>query len=508
MVKYIISHDLGTSGNKASLFSDEGKLIGSFISSYDTYYIGNNYVEQNAERWWEAICETTQNLIKNFKIDENDIAVVSFSGQMMGCLCVDVEGNPLRNSIIWADQRAQKQALHIEKYISQEEFYQIVGHKNTPSYGIQKLMWIKDNEPEIYEKTYKMLNAKDFIVSRLTGNFYTDYSDGNSTGCFDLKNLKWSSSIIEYSGIDKDKLPELKPSTYIAGKVTKEASKATGLNEGTPVVLGAGDGVTASVGAGSISPGRTYCSLGTSAWITTTTKEPIYDESMRTVTWAHAVPGLYAPNGTMQTAGGALSWFKNELCKTESLMAEESGRSFYDIINKEVMQSPAGSNGIYFLPYLLGERAPRWDVNAKGAFIGLKTENERKDIIRSIMEGVTFNLGIILDVLRMQIDINELIVVGGGAKSSIWNQVMADVFDTEIKVPEVLEEASSMGAAIIGGVGVGLFDDFDVIDKFININVNTTPDESAVSIYKENKEIFDEAYYALKPVFEKMSEKK
>src|SRR5699024_1540156 len=182
---------------------------GSFVSKYETYYIGNNYVEQNAESWWEAICKTTQNLIKDFKINGNDIAVVSFSGQMMGCLCVDINGNPLRHSIIWADQRAQKQALHIEKNISQEEFYSIVGHKNTPSYGIQKLMWIKDNEPEIYEKTYKMLNAKDFIVSRLTGNFYTDYSDGNSTGCFDLKNLKWSDKIIEYSGIDKDKLPEL-----------------------------------------------------------------------------------------------------------------------------------------------------------------------------------------------------------------------------------------------------------------------------------------------------------
>lgn len=298
MPTYILAHDLGTSGNKATLFSAEGQLIGSEVYSYDAHYFNDTWVEQNAEDWWNAVCHTSRQLIQSTGIDAKDIKAISFSGQMMGCLCVDKQGNPLRPSMIWADQRAQRQAAQIEEHISQWDFYHIVGHRNTASYGIQKLMWVKDNEPEIYENTYKTLNAKDFIVFRLTGNFYTEPSDGNSNGCFDLNTLQWSEEILKYAGIDPDKLPELKPSTFVAGGVTEAAAKATGLAVGTPVVLGGGDGVAANIGCGSIAPGKTYNCMGTSAWITTTTEKPIFDEKMRIVTWAHIVPGLYAPNGT------------------------------------------------------------------------------------------------------------------------------------------------------------------------------------------------------------------
>jgi xylulokinase len=505
MTKYILAHDLGTSGNKATLFSEDGALIGSEISSYDTQYFNGTWVEQDAEDWWKAVCITSKKLIESLGISPSNIAVVSFSGQMMGCLCVDQSGNPLRKSIIWADQRAQKQVAQIEEHISQKDFYHIVGHRNTASYGIQKLMWIRDNQPDIYEQTYKTLNAKDFIVQRLTGNFYTDYSDGNSNGCFDLVNLKWSDEIIQYAGIDPDKLPELKPSTFVAGYVTKNAAEATGLAEGTPVVLGAGDGVTASVGAGSISPGKTYCSIGTSAWITTASEKPIFDEDMRTVTWAHIVPGLYAPNGTMQTAGGAYSWLKNTICNYEIHQAELNGKSPYDYMNEQIEKSPVGSNGIIFLPYLLGERAPRWDANAKGAFIGLKSENQRGDLLRSVLEGVTMNLSIILEILRKQVNIEKMLVIGGGAKGAEWRQIMADIYNVNVLAPTVLEEAGSMGAAVTGGVGVGLFKDFNVINNFIEINAVHTPNPKAVSAYQPVKEIFDDCYYALKNVFAKMS---
>ncbi|WP_316569175.1 xylulokinase [Neobacillus sp. YIM B06451] len=504
-MKYILAHDLGTSGNKATLFSENGKLIGSYVASYPTNYFNGTYAEQDAEDWWNAVCTTSRNLINSLEIDPEDIAVVSFSGQMMGCLCVDIDGNPLRKAIIWADQRAQKQVAQIEEHISQKDFYHIVGHRNTASYGIQKLMWVRDNEPDIYEQTYKTLNAKDFIVARLTGKFYTDYSDGNSNGCFDLVNLKWSDEIISYAGIDPDKLPELKPSTFVAGGVTKKAAEATGLAEGTPVVIGGGDGVTASVGAGSISPGKTYCSLGTSAWITTASEKPIFDEELRTVTWAHVVPGLYAPNGTMQTAGGAYSWVKNTICQAEIQQAEQTGTSPYDYMNAQIEQSPIGSNGVIFLPYMLGERAPRWDVHAKGSFIGLKPENTKGDMLRSVLEGVTMNLSIILDILRTQVDIDELMVIGGGAKGEIWRQIMADIYNAKVLVPNVLEEAGSMGAAVTGGVGVGLYKDFDVIDQFIQVNSVQTPNPEAVLAYGPVKELFDSCYYGLKDVFVKMA---
>ncbi|MCL2399133.1 MAG: xylulokinase [Defluviitaleaceae bacterium] len=506
-MKYILAHDLGTSGNKATLFAENGKMAGSEVVSYGTHYFNDTWVEQDAEDWWQAVCQSSKNLLASANIDPVDVAAVSFSGQMMGCLCVDKQGNPLRPSIIWADQRAQAQAKQIESHISQWDFYQIVGHRNTASYAIQKLMWIRDNEPEIYAQTYKTLNAKDFIVFRLTGKFYTDFSDGNSNGCYDIKHSRWSEEILSHANIDPDKLPELKPSTFVAGGVTEEAAAMCGLAVGTPVVIGAGDGVTANVGAGSISPGKTYCSMGTSAWITTTSEEPIYDPEMRTVTWAHAIPGLYAPNGTMQYAGGAYSWLKNTICTMETHEATLHGKSPYDYMNDQIAKSSAGSNGIIFLPYMLGERAPRWDPYAKGAFIGLKPETTRGDMLRSVLEGATMNLAIVLEVLRTQVPIDEIMVLGGGAKGAVWRQIMADIYNAKITVPAMLEEAGSMGAAVIGGVGVGLFKDFTAIDRFIEIKSEHLPDPKAVQAYVPAKKHFDECYFALKGVFENMATK-
>lgn len=507
MSRYILAHDLGTSGNKATLFSEEGVLLGSEVFAYDTHYFHDTWVEQNAWDWWEAVCKTTAGLISRTGVAKEDIKAVSFSGQMMGCLCVDRKGNPLRPSIIWADQRAKRQAAQIGEKISQWDFYHIVGHPNTASYGIQKLMWIRDNEPYIYEQTYKTLNAKDFIVLRLTGNFYTEYSDGNSTGCFDLQRFRWSEEILSYAGIEMDKLPELKPSTFVAGGVTMEAAGATGLMPGTPVILGGGDGVASNVGAGSIVPGRTYSCMGTSAWITTTSEKPIFDEKMRTVTWAHIVPGLYAPNGTMQYAGGAYSWLKDTVCKMECYDAGVNGKSPYEYMNEQIQSAPAGANGLIFLPYLLGERAPRWNPDARGAFIGIKPETTRSDLLRSVLEGVTLNLSICLDVLRTQADIDEILVIGGGAKGAVWRQIMADIYGARIKVPALLEEAGSMGAAVTGGVGAGIFKDFTAIEKFIDIEAVHNPAPESKARYAPVKEMFDECYFALEEVFTKMSDK-
>lgn len=503
-MRYLIAHDLGTSGDKATLFDEMGKLLGSVQQNYEVHIFHGNWAEQDSEDWWKAVCETTQSLVTKSGISPEDVAVISFSGQMMGCLCVDRMGNPLRPSIIWADQRAWQEAAELENKISQWEFYHIVGHRNTPSYGIQKLMWIRKHEPEVYENTCKMLNAKDYIVFKLTGNFYTDYSDANSCGCFDLNNLCWSERILEAAGIPADKLPECKPSTFVGGKVTKEAAASTGLKEGTPVVLGAGDGVTANVGTGSIAEGRTYCCLGTSAWITTTAEKPIFDPQMRIVNWAHAVPGLYAPNGTMQAAGASYRWIKEQICLQEQIRAKETGISPYEYMNKEVEESVPGANGLYFLPYLIGERAPRWNPDAKGAFIGLKSENTRGELMRSVLEGITMNLAICLDILRSHIRINEMTVVGGGARGRIWRQIMADIFETDILVPEMLEEGGSMGAAVIGGVGAGVFDDFTAANQFLRIKERHCPDRELEELYRDKKNMFDRLYRALEPLYAEM----
>ena len=504
MSRYLLAHDLGTSGNKASLFTTDGEFVGSEVYSYEAHYFNGTWAEEDAAEWWKAVCVTTQKLISETKTAPGDIAAVSFSGQMMGCLCVDREGRPLRRSIIWADSRAVTQAAKLEEKISQKDFYRITGHRNSASYGVQKLMWIRDNEPDTYRQTYKVLNAKDYIVYCLTGAFCTDYSDANSMTCFDINRLEWSQELIGYAGIDPEKLPDAKPSVHVAGTVTAQAARLSGLAEGTPVVIGCGDGVSASVGAGSVEPGKTYSCLGTSAWITTAAEKPVFDEQMRTVTWVHAVPGLYAPNGTMQTAGGAYSWLKNTVCEMEVFQAREQGRSPYDLIGEEIEKSPAGANGVLFLPYLLGERAPRWNHQAKGAFLGLKAENTRADLLRSVLEGITMNLCVILETLRASVPIDEITVVGGGAKGKGWQRIMADIYQTRILVPQVLEEAGSMGAAVIAGVGTGVFPDFRAIDRFLEIAHVQEPDPEAAKVYAPVKELFEACYRALEPVFPMM----
>ncbi len=505
-MKYILAHDIGTSGNKATLFDENGVLIASEVNPYGAKYYNETWAEQDPEDWWKAICVSTNKLISCTGIDAKSIAVVSFSGQMMGCLCVDRQGNPLRNSIIWADQRAQKQTAALGEKMTLKEQYNITGHRNAASYGLQKLMWVRDNQPDIYQNTYKALNAKDYITLKLTGVFMTEPTDASSFACMDLRTNKWSVPIVEASGIDEDKLPEIMPSTHVAGYVTREAARETGLYPGTPVVLGGGDGICANVGAGSVRPGKAYCSLGSSSWVATTSEQPVLDEEMRTVCWAHIVPGCYSPNGTMQTGGGAYSWLKTNVCRWETTEAERLGISPYSIISEQIAQSPPGSNGVIFQPYLLGERAPRWSSTAKASFLGIKMENTRSDILRSVIEGITLNLALIFNILKKHSQIDELLVIGGGAKSTVWAQIIADIFGIRVMTPKVLEEATSMGAAVTGGVGVGLFRSFDIIDQMIQITTAFTPIIENRQVYDRSLRLFEKAYLALEEINKEMAE--
>ena len=499
MKKYIIAHDLGTSGNKATLYSLDGILIKSAVDSYGLITGENNSAEQRADDWWKAVCSTTKKLLKD--INSADVVAMSFSGQMMGCLCVDDKGKPLHNALIWADMRSTKQEQEIRNRIGEMEFYKTTGHKISSSYSLTKLMWIKENEPEVYKNTYKMLNAKDYIIYKLTGKFVTEPSDASSTCLFDLNTLKWSDKIIEIAGIDKNKMPDVIPSVEIAGTVTKEASVLCGLMEGTPVVCGGGDGCCAAVGTGIVKEGVANCCLGTSSWISMATKIPIYEENMTTFNFAHIVPGYIMPCGTMQTGGGALSWAVNSIFDG----FDKSKDQIYSLVNEEVEKSPLGAKNLYFLPYLIGERSPRWNDKAKGSFIGLTLNHSRGDILRSVMEGVGYNLDIILNDFRKSgNDINNLILIGGGVRNKIWQSILADIFGIFVSVPNYLEEATSMGAAITAGVGIGAFENFDAVDKFIKITKENKPNLLNNKKYAEFKKIFDELYYSLINVFEKI----
>ncbi len=501
--KMLLAHDLGTSGNKATLFTEEGQLVAAKTAAYETRYFNQTWAEQNPDDWWRAVCDSTRELLA--EVDPRQIAVVALSGQMMGCTCVDRAGNPLRPSILYCDQRADREADSLLSKISMEDAYRIVGHRIAAVYSLEKLMWVKRNEPEVYARTHKMLCAKDYINFKLTGRMATDYSDASGTNAFDLNTMQWSDRMLELAEVDRAMFPEPLESIHVLGEITTEAAHATGLRRGTPVVVGAGDGSAASVGVGCVAPGSAYHYLGSSSWIGTTTDRMIFDPHMRIMNWAHAVPGQLHTVGAMQTAGSAYQWLKNEVCRSETHQAAEADQSPYELMNALVELSSPGAGGVVFLPHLLGERSPRWNSNARGTFVGMTLATRRADLVRAVMEGITYNLAIITDILRAHVGFDEITVIGGGAKGPVWLQMLADIFDVKIRRPNYLEEATSMGAAVVGGVGTGIFDRFDVIDRFLRIEETINPIEENQRRYEKMKPIFEATYQGLTDVFDQIA---
>ncbi len=506
MADYLLAHDLGTSGNKAVLYRADGTLAASALYEYPTLYPFSGAVEQEPEKWWEAVCGSTKKLLAEASVSPNEIAAVSFSAQMMGCLLVDREGEPLRNMLIWADTRAGSQEAWMRRQVQDERGYQITGHRISSSYSAAKLLWVKEHEPELYKKCWKMIHAKDYIIYKLTGNLVSDYSDASGTNLFDLVKKEWSQELLDAFEISKDILPELHPSTDIAGKVTAEAAGLTGLAEGTPVVIGGGDGSCACVGAGVVKEGSAYNVLGSSSWISTACREPVFDEKMRTFNWVHLDPELYTPCGTMQAAGYSYNWYRNTLCGEEREKAQELGISAYELINEKAAESRPGAGGLLYLPYLLGERSPRWNPDARGSLIGLSITTSKGDISRAILEGVGYNLKVILDILQRQQKIEELILIGGGAKGRLWPRILADIWQKRILVPEYLEEATSMGAAVCAGVGIGMYGDFSVMERLNRTASVIEPDPKNAAVYEQMYDMFNESYEALVNVYGRLAE--
>jgi xylulokinase len=505
MPAYLLAHDLGTSGNKGTLYTPAGQLVASYTCTYETHYLKNNWAEQDPHDWWRAVCLCTRQLLERSGVNPADIAVVALSGQMMGCTPVDRAGNVLRPSILYCDQRATEQAARILSRIALDRFYSIAGHRVSPSYTLEKLMWVRDREPEVYARTFKTLCAKDYINYRLTGLMATDYSDASGTNAFDLNTFRWSDEILEIARVAPELFPEPMESSAILGAVTPDAARETGLKQGTPVAVGGGDGSCAGVGVGCIRPGTAYNCLGSSSWIALTVKEPIVDPQMRTMNWAHCVPGYLHPSGTMQTAGTTQRWLKETLCAEEGVEAERVGRSPYDLIDDAISRVPAGSHGVLFLPYLLGERTPWWNPSARAAFVGISLTTRREDLLRAALEGVALNLGLILNVFREHVPINAVTVIGGGARSGVWRQMLADVFACPVESLNFLEEATSMGAAVIGGVAAGVFSNFEVIHQFVRVQHIATPNPESQALYARLMPTFEKTYRSLIDVYEDLA---
>jgi len=491
-MKYILAHDLGTSGNKATLYTAEGAQKASATVAYPSRFFNGTWAEQDPEDWWKAVCGSTRELLAQAGVAPNEIAVVALSGQMMGCTPVDAQGNALRPSILYCDQRATAQEAALLEQISMREFYGICGHRASASYVLEKLMWVRDNEPDVFARTAKTLCAKDYINCRLTGVMATDFSDASGTNAFDLNTFAWSEKLVELAGLDVSLFPRAVDSATIIGGVTAAAAAETGLATGTPVAAGGGDGSAAGVGAGCVRPGTAYNCLGSSSWIALTVERPIVDEQMRTMNWAHCVPGYLHPSGTMQTAGSSFKWMAEQLC--------ERGLP-YSAMDGLIAKVPPGANGVMFLPYMLGERTPWWNPDARGAFIGLNLASTREDMLRAVMEGVALNLGLITDIFRKHVAIDRLTIIGGGSQSAVFRQVLADACACPIQTITSKADATSMGAAIVGGVACGLFKDFNVVDQFMAADETVVPDAQRVAQYRARRDLMERAYHGLVEVY-------
>jgi xylulokinase len=505
MASYILAHDLGTTGDKATLFSSEGNLISSAFTEYETFYPEIGWAEQNPDDYWKALCSSTKALIEKTKKSPGDIAVVTFSGQMMAALPVDDEGRSLRNSIIWADMRSTRQAREIAQRVEADRVYELTGHRLSASYSAAKIKWIRENEPEIYKKTYKFIHAKDYLVAKLTGRICSDYSDASGMNLLDITSLKWSAELLEAAGIDRNKLPDVFESTQVVGKVGREAASQSGLRQGTPVVLGGGDGACATCGAGVVSEGDAYIYLGTSTWMGLATEKPLVDPQKRTFTFCHFRKGLYMPAGTMQAGGGSFKWFKDVLGDSEIQTASRTKVDVYELLSQKAQKVPCGADGLLFLPYLMGERSPLWNPKARACFIGLSMLHSKAHMTRSVLEGVAYNMKIIELAFEEQgVKPEKIRMIGGGAKSQFWMRIFADVMEKPFIRLNFIEEATSVGAAIAGGVGAGFFSSINDAGGFVKIEKEVQPDRRNFLVYRRYYDIFKKSYEQLIGIFDIM----
>lgn len=510
MKAYILAHDLGTTGDKATLYDREGKLHGAAVATYGTDLPHAGWAEQDPNAWWQAVCDSTRKLLAETGIRGDEIACITFSGQMQGAVALDRHARPLRSALIWMDQRATEQTKRMEDSLGADRVYRITGNRLSAAYTLHKILWMRDHQPEIFAATHKFVCAKDAIVARLTGEFVTDPSDASGMNCYDLEAGAWSAEILDDAKLDVAKLPTLRRSIDVVGSVRAEVADEIGLPAGTPVVLGGGDGPCASVGAGSIREHVVYSYIGSSSWIATASTTPIYDPQQRTFTLGHVVPGLMMPLGTMQTAGAAYQWTRDQLGQAEIAAAEQTGdkshTTAYTLMNELAAQSPAGANSLLFLPYLAGERSPRWNPAAKAAFIGLTLRHTRADMFRAVMEGVALNLTVILKAFQAQGSTVEAVrVIGGGSTSRVWMQIMADCFGVPIQRLQVLEEATSMGAAVVGGVGIGMYPDFGIADQMNSIADSLAPNTANRETYAHLYQAFEASYRALVPIYDMLN---
>ena len=502
--------DIGTGSTKTLAIAGDGAILASATAEYPLLTPRPGWTEQHPADWWDAVQDTTRRVVADLKAaghDAADVKGIGLSGQMHGSVFLDAAGRVIRPALLWNDQRTAGQCDEItERAGGRAELIRMVANPALTGFTAPKILWLREHEPEHFEKTTQVLLPKDYIRYELTGEFATEVSDASGTLLLDVAKRDWSAELLGKLDLDAALLPKVYESPEVSGTLSQKAADAIGLPPGVPVVGGGGDQAAGAVGNGIVRSGVISATMGTSGVVFAHSDEMAFDPEGRLHTFCHAVPGKWHVMGVILSAGLSLQWYRNQFAQSEAAVAMGLGQESYEVMTQLAQRAPVGSEGLIFLPYLTGERTPHADPNARGAWIGLSPRHGRPHLIRSVIEGATFAMNDSLEIIRsLGVPIDEIRVSGGGAKSAFWRQVQADIYGQAVSTINA-EEGPAYGVALLAAVGTGAFGSVEeACEATIRAVSTTSPDEAARSTYVGQYATFGRLYPALRESFAELA---
>lgn len=498
----ILTLDAGTTGLKCTLFTPQGEALRSAVSAYGVEYPMPGWAQQPAPWFIGAAIEGTRQVLQDDLADR--VAVIGLSGTMTGCIPIDRDGEALYPNIIHADARAEAQLAQIRAVMDDRAYYAHTGNRLDAHYTLPKILWIRENHPEVYERTQWFVNTKDVLYGWLTGRHgLTDFSDAAHAGILDIHAKAWSDALLTGLGIGMERMPRILPSHDVSGRLTRDAAQALGLPEGVPVSIGGGDGICAAHGAGVCAPGEAYMNIGSSAWLGTLVPHPVIDPGMRFFHYPDMDGRHYHITATMQCAASAVDWSIENLLS----LGEPLEKPLFEAVEAMIDSTPPGAEGVFFLPTFMGERTPWWDPNARGTLIGMSLYHSRAHIIRAAFEGVAQALHLCDSAVRENgVAYDRLALVGGGAQSNVWPQMIADMFGMKARVHSHPRQATSLGAAMAAGVGIGLFEDYAGASAMAFFEEEYAPDPVRQVAYARHYKVYRRLYGQIRDAYRMISD--
>lgn len=499
---YLVGIDIGTSGTKSLLLTDEGAVVASAGAEYPLLTPRPGWAEQDPGEWWRATTTTVRALLARSGVDASEVSAIGLSGQMHGSVFLDGAGEVIRPAILWCDQRTGAQCAWINEAAGEDL---VVGETLNPvltGFQAPKIIWLRQHEPESYARLRTCLLPKDYIRYRLTGEFHTEVSDASGTSLFNVRERRWSTTLLDKLELPLAMFPEAHESWVPSARLSAEGAEATGLRAGTPVVGGGGDQAAGAVGNGIVRTGVVSSTVGTSGVVFSFLDEPLVDPGLRTHTFCHAVPGKWHVMGVVMSAGGSLRWIRDALCAQEKDIAANLGQDPYEVMCAEAAAAPPGCEGLVFLPYLTGERTPYPDPNARGVFFGLHLRHSRAHLIRSVLEGVAFAVRDSFEILEaMGVPMSQVRASGGGARSPLWLAIQADAMN-RAHSRITIEEGPALGVALLAGVGAGAWSSVaEACDAAIQLADTREPDPAVAAVYEKQYAVYRKLYGDLRERF-------